>query len=215
MPTHRASCWVGSATRSSRSSTTRCPSSPDAPSPVPGWDAGCLRSGTSRSWCQAGSSCWPASASRSSGRSSRSASTRSSSSDSCSRPAVPAAVLQPRPRIALRLQLVHHRRPRLHAAGLSDGQHRAGDRAGRAGRGVQRSLDPRRRGPVRHADGGCDSLLRDPGRIRAADLQPLPVDARVLAPVFVYPLNGTHHYVYSVIPMEAQITRSPRRPSSA
>ena len=81
-PIHRASCWVGSATRSLRSSITPCRSSPGATSPAPRWDAGYSRSGTSRSCFRGGFSSWPASASRSNGRSSRSALTRSSSPDS-------------------------------------------------------------------------------------------------------------------------------------
>jgi hypothetical protein len=47
---------------------------------------------------------------------------------------------------ALRLELVHHRRPRVHAAGLPDGQHRARVRGGRQRGRVQRPVDSRRGG---------------------------------------------------------------------
>ncbi len=56
-------------------------------------------------------------------------------------------------------------------------------RAGCAGRGVQRPVDPRRDRPVRHAAGARDHLLRDSGGLAPTDLQSLPVDARVLAAV--------------------------------
>ena len=58
-------------------------------------------------------------------------------------------------------------------------------------RGVQRPVDPRRHRPVRDAAGAGGHLLRDPGLHRAADLQPLPVDARVLAAVL--PLPAQRH----------------------
>ena len=70
------------------------------------------------------------------------------------------------------------------------------------GRGVDcgsttRSACTSRRSPWR-------SFTCHPHGHRAAHLQPLPVDADLLDAFFIYPLNGTHHYIFSSIPMAAQ-----------
>ncbi len=52
-----------------------------------------------------------------------------------------------------------------------------------ARRGLQRAMDSRCRRAVRHAAGGGDRVFRHPGGDGAADLQPFPVDAGVLAAV--------------------------------
>ena len=66
---------------------------------------------------------------------------------------------------------------------LSDGQPRAQAGAGGERRRLQRAVDPRRRRPLHDADGAGDHLLRHSGDHRAADLQPLPLDAGLLAAV--------------------------------
>ena len=100
---------------------------------------------------------------------------------------VPAAVFLARPRRSLRIELVHHRRAGLHAAGLPDGQLRARTGARRARRGLQRPVDSRRHRPVCHAAGARHHLFRHSRRHAPADLQPLSFDARLLAAVLSLP----------------------------
>ena len=71
-------------------------------------------------------------------------------------------------------------------------------------------------GSVRHAAGGGDPLLRDPRGIRAADLQPLPVDARFLAPV-LSSTRSTARITTCIpsFPWRRNSRRSPHPPSSA
>ena len=76
----------------------------------------------------------------------------------------------------------------------------------RSARGdLQRPLDPRRGRPVHHAARRGDRLLRHP------DGTGRPIFSHFLSMLafwmlfFIYPLNGTHHYIFSSIPMEAQI----------
>ena len=83
----------------------------------------------------------------------------------------------------VRLGLVHPRRADVHLAGLPGRQRRARVPARCPGGDVQRPLDSRRRGSVCHSAGSGRRLRRHPGRLPAADLQPLPVDDRVLATV--------------------------------
>ena len=78
--------------------------------------------------------------------------------------------------------------------------------AGRRRRGLQRAVDSRRDRPVRHAAGA--------GRSSTSSSRPprgRPIYSHFLSMLgfwllfFLYPLNGTHHYVFSVIPMAAQM----------
>ena len=129
--------------------------------------------------------------------------------------AVRSAVLPARPRVSLRVELVYHRRARLHAARLSDGQLRAGVGARRARRRVQRPVDPRRRRPVRHAARARDPLFRHSRRDAAADLQPFPLDARLLAAVL--PVSAQRHAPLRVLgnPDDRADRRLSRRPRSS
>ena len=135
--------------------------------------------------CRAGSWCSPASASRSNGPSSRSSST----------PFVVLglvlAAVQFLPAFFARgLESLYVSSwyilggAGLHAARLSDGQHRAGVCRRRQRRGVQRALDPRRRSDCSSRRSRSRSSTSSSRPSTApADLQPLPVDARVLAAV--------------------------------
>ncbi len=86
-----------------------------------------------------------------------------------------------------------------------DGQLRAGAGTGGARRSIQRPLDSRRGRAVRHSAGARDYLFVIPAATRR------PIYSHFLSMLgfwllfFLYPLNGTHHYVFSVIPMNAQI----------
>ena len=53
-------------------------------------------------------------------------------------------------------------------------------------------------------NGTGDSLLCHSGQYGSPGLQPFFVHVRILGLFFFYPLNGTHHYIYSVIPMATQ-----------
>ena len=87
----------------------------------------------------------------------------------------------------LRLGLVYPRRPDVYPARLPGRQCGAPVPARRTRGDVQRTVDPRRRGLVCHAAGAGDRLCCHPRRLRKADLQPLPVDDRVLGAVFDLP----------------------------
>ncbi len=87
----------------------------------------------------------------------------------------------------VRLGLVYPRRADVHPTGLPGRQRGARVPARCPGGDVQRPLDSRCRGLVRHPDGPGRRVRRHPGRLPAADFQPLPFDDRVLGAVPALP----------------------------